>query len=208
MEEVLPILVIPSLGIRDTVIFTWIAMALLIGLAYLLRARAPEAVEMLIDFVRGQIAGVMRGVDADPYIPFLGAMFLFLAVVNNLGVIPGLRTPTMDINSTVAMAVVVLFAVHVFAIRAKGLRNYLKEKATPLVILDVISDLSRTLALSLRLFGNILAGEILVAVMYRLLPQGGPLPMIALGLVTSLIQAYIFMVLTTSAIGTAVAPSS
>jgi len=208
MEEVLPILVVPALGIRDTVIFTWVAMALLIGLAYLLRQKAPELVEMLIDFLRSQIGDVMRGVEADPYIPFLGAMFLFLAVVNNLGVIPGLRTPTMDINSTVAMAVVVLFAVHVFAIRAKGLRGYLKEMATPLVILDIISDLSRTLALSLRLFGNILAGEILVAVMYRLLPQGGPLPMVALGLVTSLIQAYIFMVLTTSAIGTAVAPKS
>ncbi len=209
MEEVFPKVVVTVLGIpiRDTVISTWVAIVIIIGLAWLVQRRLPGAVEMLVDFLRGQISGVMGGIDVDPYIPFVGALLLFLIVVNNLGVVPLLQTPTKDINTPLALAIVVLFAVHAFGIQKKGLRGYLREKASPLTILDVISDLSRTMSLSVRLFGNIIASEIIVAVMYRLVAAVAPLLMVGLGMITGILQAYIFMVLTTSAISSAVRAS-
>ena len=209
MEEVFPKVVVTVLGIpiRDTVISTWVAILIIIGLAWVVQRRLPGAVEMLVDFLRGQISGVMGGIDVDPYIPFVGALLLFLIVVNNLGVVPLLQTPTKDINTPLALAIVVLFAVHAFGIQKKGLRGYLREKASPLTILDVISDLSRTMSLSVRLFGNIIASEIIVAVMYRLVAAVAPLLMVGLGMITGILQAYIFMVLTTSAISSAVRAS-
>jgi F-type H+-transporting ATPase subunit a len=210
MEEVFPKVVLTVFGmpIRDTVISTWVAMVIIIGLAWLMQRKLPGAAEMLIDFLRSQIADVMGGIDVDPYVPFIGALLMFLIVANNLGVLPLLQTPTKDINTPLALALVVLVVVHAFAIQKKGLRAYLKEKASPLSILDVISDLSRTMSLSLRLFGNIIAGEIIVAVMYRLMAPVAPLLMVSLGLITSILQAYIFMVLTTSAISGAVRSDS
>lgn len=206
MEEVFPKVVLTVLGmpIRDTVISTWVAMVIIIGLAWLMQRKLPAAAEMLVDFLRSQISDVMGGIDVYPYVPFVGALLMFLIVVNNLGLVPLLQTPTKDINTPLALAIVVLFAVHGFAIQKKGLWGYLKEKASPLTMLDIISDLSRTMSLSLRLFGNIIAGEIIVAVMYRLVAPVVPLVMVLLGLITSVLQAYIFMVLTTSAISGAV----
>lgn len=206
MEEVFPKVVLTVFGmpIRDTVTSTWVVMVIIIGLAWLVQRKLPAAVEMLIDFLRGQISDVMGGIDVDPYVPFVGALLIFLLVANNVGLVPLLQTPTKDINTSLALAIVVLFAAHAFGIKKKGLLGYLKEKASPLTILDVISDLSRTLSLSLRLFGNIIASEIIVAVMYRLVAAVVPLLMIGLGLITSILQAYIFMVLTTSAISGAV----
>jgi F-type H+-transporting ATPase subunit a len=210
MEEVFPKVVLTVFGmpIRDTVISTWVAVAIILGLAWLAQRKLPGAVEMLIDFLRGQISDVMGGIDVDPYVPFVGALLIFLIVANNLGLVPLLQTPTKDINTPLALAIVVLLAVHGFAIQKKGLRGYLKEKASPLTILDVISDFSRTMSLSLRLFGNIIASEIIVAVMYRLVAPVAPLLMVFLGLITSILQAYIFMVLTTSAIAGAVRSDS
>jgi len=206
MEEVFPKVVLTVLGIpiRDTVISTWVAMVIIIGLAWLVQRKLPAAVEMLIDFLRGQISGLMGEIDVDPYVAFLGTLLLFLLVANNLGLAPLLQTPTKDINTPLALAIVLLFAVHAFGIQKMGLLGYLKEKASPMTILDVITDFSRTMSLSVRLFGNIIAGEFIVAVMYRLVAVVVPLPMIGLSMITSILQAYVFMVLATSAISSAV----
>jgi len=206
MEEVFPQVVLTVLGIpiRDTVISTWVAMVIIIGLAWLVQRKLPAAVEMLIDFLRGQISGLMGEIDVDPYVAFLGTLLLFLLVANNLGLAPLLQTPTKDINTPLALAIVLLFAVHAFGIQKMGLLGYLKEKASPMTILDVITDFSRTMSLSVRLFGNIIAGEFIVAVMYRLVAVVVPLPMIGLSMITSILQAYVFMVLATSAISSAV----
>lgn len=206
MEEVFPKVVMTIFGIpvRDTVISTWVAMVLIIAVAWLAQRKLPEAVELLIDFVRSQVQDVMGDIDVDPYIPFLGAQLIFLIVANNLGIVPLLQTPTKDINTPLAMAICVFFAVHLYGMRAKGVWGYIKGWLQPLAILDVISEFSRTMSLSLRLFGNIIAGEIIVAVMYRLVAPVVPLVMVGLGLITSILQAYIFMVLTTSAISSAV----
>jgi F-type H+-transporting ATPase subunit a len=206
MEEVFPRVVFTVFGlpIRDTVISTWVTMIIILAAAWAIRRSMPIAVELLIEFLRGQLAGIMGGMNVDPYIPFLGALVIFLLIANNIGVVPLVQTPTKDINTTAAMGITVLLAVHIFAIRAKGPIGYLKGMATPLTILDIISDLSRTLSLSLRLFGNIIAGEIIVAVIYRLVPPVAPLSMVVLGMVTGVLQAYIFAILSTSAIASAV----
>lgn len=206
MEEVFPQVVFTIFGlpVRDTVISTWVTMAIIIGVAWAVRRSLPTALEMLIEFLRSQLVDIMGGMNVDPYIPYLGALVIFLMIANNIGIVPLVSTPTKDINTTAALAVTVLFAVHLFGMQKKGLLGYLKEMATPLVILDIISDLSRTLSLSLRLFGNIIAGEIIVAVIYRLVQPVVPLPMIALSMVTGVLQAYIFMILATSAIASAV----
>lgn len=206
MEEVFPKVVFSPFGIpiRDTVVSTWVTMIIIIAAAWGIQRSLPTAAEMFIEFLRGQLSDVMGGISVDPYIPYLGAVLVFLLVANNIGVVPMIQTPTKDINTTAAMGITVLFAVHIFAIQAKGLLGYLKNMATPLVILDIIGDLSRTLSLSLRLFGNIIAGEIIVAVIYRLVPAIAPLTMIVLSMVTGVLQAYVFMVLSTNAIAGAV----
>jgi len=206
MEEVFPKVVLTVFGmpIRDTVISTWVAMVIIVGLAWLVQRKLPAAVEMLIDFLRGQISALMGEIDVDPYVPFVGTLLLWLLVANNLGLVPLLQTPTKDINTTLALSIVLLFAMQAFGIQKKGVLGYLKEKASPMVILDVITDFSRTMSLSVRLFGNIIAGEFIVAVMYRLVAAVVPLPMIGLSMITSILQAYVFMVLATSAISSVV----
>lgn len=208
MEEVFPRVVfhIAHVPVRNTVVSTWVTMVVIIGAAWVAQRRAPAFVEALIGFLRTTIGEVMQGVDPDPFLPFLGSLIVFLVLANNIGVAPFVETPTKDINTPVALAVIVFVAVHVFGIYQKGFVTYLKQLMTPLSVLDLIGDLSRTLSMSLRLFGNIIATEIIVAVIYRLVKPVVPLTMVALGMITGVLQAYLFMVLATSAIAAAVRP--
>ena len=206
MQEVFPrvVLYIFGLPVRNTVVSTWITMAVIIGLVWLLRKKLPDLLVMVIEFLRSQISDVIDGYSPDTYIPFLGTLLIFLLVANNIGILPYVVAPTLDINTPLAAALLVFFAVHYFGLREKGVGPYLKEQLSPMIVLDVIGQVSRTMSLSLRLFGNILATEIIVAVIYRLVGPLAPLPMIVLGLVTGVLQAYIFLVLAISAIAAAV----
>ncbi len=166
---------------------------------------APEALEMLYASARHcgrgdgyRRRGHLRAFPGDP-----GDL---LVVANNISIVPVLQSATKDINTTVALALLVLVAVFVFGFVKKGISGYLRELATPMLILDVIGHISRTLSLSLRLFGNVMAGEIIVAVMYRLVQPIAPLPMIGLGLITGVLQAYVFLILAAGAIGASVQP--
>ncbi len=207
MEEVFPKSVqFLGMTVKDTVVSTWITMLLIIVGAWLVRKRAPEALEMLYAFLRDTVAGAMGTDDVDTYVPFLGTLAIFLVVANNISIVPVLQSATKDINTTVALALLVLVAVFVFGFVKKGISGYLRELATPMLILDVIGHISRTLSLSLRLFGNVMAGEIIVAVMYRLVQPIAPLPMIGLGLITGVLQAYVFLILAAGAIGASVQP--
>ena len=190
--------------VRDTVISTWVLMVLVLGLIYILRRSMPEALEMFIDFVSDTVSDVL-GRPAEPFLPFLGAIILFLLIANNLGLLPLLSTPTKDINTTLAMALVVFFAVHYFGIRDKGLLGYLKSLATPIFMLplELIGQLSRTMSLTLRLFGNVISSEFIVAVIFSLVQPIAPLPMMALGAVSGVLQAYIFTILASSYISSA-----
>lgn len=192
-----------NVWITDTVISTWIMMAIIIGAVLVLRKRQPVALEMLIDFLTDTIADVMGPELAPRYLPFLGALAIFIGVANVIGVIPGITSPTRDISTPLALSLVVFFAVHFYGIQAKGVGQYLKDLASPLYLsiltlpLEIIGQLSRTLSLTLRLFGNIISGELVVAVIFSLVPLVVPLPMVGLSMFTGLLQAYIFTVLAT-----------
>lgn len=190
---VIPVLDIP---VRNTVVTTWIMMALIIGVAAVVGWRRPTALEMLVDFLNDIVSDAM-GAPAKAYLPLLGSLMIFTAVANVLGVIPSLIAPTRDINTPLALAVVVFFSVHYFGIRAKGVTGYFKTLASPIFLLplELVGQLIRTLSLTMRLFGNIFSGELLVAIIFALAPLIVPLPLVALGLFIGVLQAYIFTVL-------------
>ncbi len=206
MEDFFPQVVFTILGIpvRDTVISTWIMMAIVAIAVIFVRRRWPTVLEMLVGFLGDTISDVM-GRPAEPYLPFLGALAIFIAVANVIGVVPVLITPTRDINTPLALAVVVFFSVHFFGIQAKGVLGYLKSLASPIFILplEIIGQLSRTLSLTLRLFGNVISTEMIVAVIFTLVPLIMPLPLIGFSIFTGVLQAYIFTSLATVYIGAA-----
>ena len=116
-----------------------------------------------------------------------------------------MQTPTKDINTTLACALIVFFAVHIFGVRERGFLGYLKTYASPMAILDIISQFSRTMSLTLRLFANIISGEFIVAVIFFLVKPVAPLLLMILGMITGLLQAYVFTVLASSYISSVVA---
>jgi F-type H+-transporting ATPase subunit a len=129
---------------------------------------------------------------------FIGTLFIFIAVSNLLGVIPGFRPPTGSLSTTAALAICVFFAVPVFGIASRGLGGYLKQylQPTPFMLpFNIIGEFSRTLALAVRLFGNVMSGTMLVAILLAIIPFVFPIIMQAFGMLTGFIQAYIFAVL-------------
>ena len=206
MEGVFPEVAFRVFGIpvRDTVVSTWVMMVVVIGVAALLRDSIPTALEMVIDFFRSTIRDVMGDRPVEKFIPFLGTLGVFIAFANIIAVIPLVENPTKDINTPLALALIVFFAVHVFGVLEKGGLGYFKEFLSPLIILDFIGQVSRTMSLTLRLFGNIISSEIIVAVIFSLVQPIAPLPMIGLSMFTGVLQAYIFVVLATGYIASAV----
>jgi F-type H+-transporting ATPase subunit a len=204
MGDFFPQVVFTIFGIpvRDTVVSTWVMVALVMAVMAVARRRWPTALEMVVDFLNDTISDVM-GRPAEPYLPFLGALAIFIALANILGVVPFLVTPTRDINTPAALALVVFLSVHYFGIRAKGVVGYVKDLASPIFMLplEAIGQVSRTLSLTLRLFGNIISTELIVAVIFALVPLIAPLPLIGFSMFTGVLQAYIFTTLATVYIG-------
>lgn len=189
-----------GVGVRESVISTWALMALVIVGIVIVRKRVPVVLEMLIDFIESTASGFIPG-EVEPYVPFLGSLFLFLAVANLGGIIPLIFTPTRDINTPIALALVVLASVFIFTMREVGVLGFLKTFLTPLAPLDLIGYVSRTTSLAIRLFGNMVGAELVVIVLFSLVPVGVPLIMVLLGTITGLLQAYVFTVLASSYIG-------
>lgn len=199
MEDVFPQVAFTILGgipVRDTVVSTWVMMAIVVLLVLLARWRSPATLEMLVDFLNDTLTEVM-GQPAAPYLPLLGALGIFIAAANVVGIVPFIYSPTRGINTPLALALVVFFSVHYFGIRAKGVVTYLKDMASPIFLLplEMVGQLSRTLSLTVRLFGNILSAELIVAVIFALVPLLVPIPLMGFSILTSLLQAYIFTAL-------------
>ena len=192
-----------GIPIRNSVVSTWIMMALIVGGVLILRKKAPIVLELLIDFV-DDLAGNFIPGPTSPYVPFLGTLIIFILVANLFGNIPLMFTPTRDINTPLALALVSLAASFAFGLKAKGLLGFSKSRLTPMLPLDLIGYISRTMSLTLRLFGNIIASEVIIAVLFDLVPIGIPLIMVALGSITGILQAYVFTVLNASYIASMV----
>ena len=207
MDGVFPevVFTIFGVGIRDTVISSWIMVILIVVTIEAFNRFKPGTIELLFKSINNMLSDVM-GMDATPYMPFLGSLMLYLAFANVIGIIPGLTSPTKDINTPIALALIVFISVYFYGIRDKGLWGYFKSLADPFILLpfELIGQLSRSLSLTLRLFGNIISGEMIVAILFMLVPLFVPLPMVGLGIFTGLLQAYIFTVLTSTYVAASV----
>jgi F-type H+-transporting ATPase subunit a len=194
--------------LNATIVFTWALMFVLtvgsklitnklsIGLK---RARWQNLLEIIVIAIQKQIEEVGLS-NPRHYLGFLGTLFLFLAMAALCTIIPGYQAPTGSLSTTAALALCVFVAVPLFGISERGLGNYLKSYAQPTFIMlpfNIISEISRTLALAVRLFGNMMSGAMIIAILLSITPLVFPIVMMALGLLTGMVQAYIFFILAT-----------
>lgn len=202
------------LAVTETAVTAFLVSAGLVAVAVLLRSAvlhrpesaASELAEMAIEALDSLVTDVV-GHPAPGLAAFSGALFFFIAGSAVVGQMPGVRAPTASIAITSALAILVFLAVPVAGIRARGLRGYLREyvRPTPLMLpLHVMSEISRTFALSIRLFGNMMSGHLIVALLVAIAGVLVPTPMMVLDLLIGFLQAYIFAVLATVYIGAAI----
>jgi F-type H+-transporting ATPase subunit a len=160
-------------------------------------SRWQSALEIVITGIVKQIKEA--GLDEPrKYLAFLGTLFLFTATASLCTVIPGFTPPTGSLSTTAALALCVFVAVPTFGIREQGWGGYLKTYTTPTLVMlpfNIISEFSRTLALAVRLFGNMMSGVMIIAILLTITPFIFPIAMTALGLLTGMVQAYIFSIL-------------
>lgn len=198
MQDIFPEVVFTIWGIpvRDTVISTWVMMALIVGITLIARRLKPTALEMVVDFLTDFISEIMRR-PADPFLPLLGSLAVFIGAANVIGLVPFLKSPTSDINIPIALSLVVFVAVHVYGVKLMGAWPYLKSLASPIFLLplEVISQVSRTISLSIRLFGNVFSAEMIIAIIFLMAPLIVPLPLQGFSIFTGLLQAYLFTAL-------------
>ncbi len=197
---------IGPLNISATLVYTWIVMAVLVGLSLIMRAnlraeppigRMQLAIEAIIVFVLEQIREVARQ-EPRPYLPFVATLFLFILACNMLTIVPGFHPPTGSLTTTAALALAVFLAVPAFGIRQVGLRRYLRTYVEPVPLMlpfTVLGEVTRTLALAVRLFGNVMSSSMMVAILLVVAPLVFPVLMQVLGLLMGVLQAYIFAVL-------------
>lgn len=195
-----------GIPVRDTVLYTWITMAIIVGIVLLLKVLRPNLLEMILEMIIGVVDDAMDVDDLYPYIPLLGSLMVFVLVANLISVVPIMKSPTADINTTIALALIVVLSVHIYGMRKKGVWSYLKQFASPIVLfpIELIGQLSRTLSLAMRLFGNVLSGDMIVAIVFSIIPAFLPVAMIALGMITGILQAYVITTLAALFISSAV----
>lgn len=193
---------IGPLKIGTTVLTTWLLMTLLVGLAWFgTRRLSVETPSRLQTALEGVVLALQQAIEdsapghAQRLLPFIGTLWLFIASANLIGLVPGLRSPTGELSLTVALALLVFVSVHWFGIRIIGLKPYLRHYLDPNPILlpfHLLGEITRTLALAVRLFGNMMSLE--MAALLVLLVAGflAPIPLVMLHIVEALVQAYIF----------------
>lgn len=189
-----------------TVGYTWMVMALLTLISWMVTrrlsagpgmSRGQNLIEVLVEAMRDQIREISRQ-EPGRYLPFVGTLFIFIATANLLNVVPGYMAPTGSLSTTAALAACVFVAVPIYGIAEKGPLTYLRDYIRPTVLMlpfNIIGEISRTIALAVRLYGNIMSGTVIAAILLSLTPFVFPVVMQLLGLLTGMIQAYIFAVL-------------
>ncbi|OGV81108.1 MAG: F0F1 ATP synthase subunit A [Lentisphaerae bacterium RIFOXYA12_64_32] len=194
------------LKLNATIVFTWgLMFALAVGSKLITRklstglerSRWQNLLEIVVTAIEKQIEDVgLR--DPKKYLGFLGTLFLFVATASLCTVIPGYEPPTGSLSTTAALALCVFVAVPLFGIADQGMGGYFKSYVEPTFIMlpfNIISEVSRTLALAVRLFGNMMSGAMIIAILLTITPFIFPIVMTVLGLLTGMVQAYIFSIL-------------
>jgi len=201
--------------LNATIAVTWLNMVLLVLGAHLVTrqlrrdgrlGRGRNLLEVLVAGMEQHIGDMGLKPPRD-FLPFLGTLFIFVLCANLLSVIPGYRAPTGSLSTTTALAICVFVAVPLWGISRRGLGGYLRMYVKPSVFMlpfNVLGELSRTLALAVRLFGNIMSGAMIAGILLSVAPLIFPVVMQLLGLITGVIQAYIFALLAAVYIAAAV----
>ncbi len=209
--------VIGGLAVNWTIVNTWLIMALLtVGSVLITRNLRPDvrpgrwrtALEVIVGLIESQIAEVSHRPDRR-LIYFTGTLFLFIVTSNLLTVVPGFDPPTASLSTTAALALSVLVAVPIFGIASRGLGGYLKTYLEPSPVMlpfNIIGEASRGISLAIRLYGNIMSGAVIAAILLGVAPFFFPVAMNMLGLLTGVVQAYIFAILATVYISSATSP--
>jgi len=208
-ETVFSVLGVP---ITTTVVTTWVMLLVLAALAIVAGRRlkeTPSGWQAVLEWgvtSLSQLLDEMTG-NSQRYLPLVMSIGVFVLTANLSSILPGVQAPTADINTPIALALVVFFSVHYFGIRQQGLWNYLASFARPNPILlpfNILGTFTRTVSLAIRLFGNMLSHQVIVAVLLLILPLVVPAVLEVFGLLIGVLQAYIFMVLTVVYVGGAV----
>ncbi len=203
---------IGPVAITRPVVTTWAIMLVLTAGCWLITRRLKKqpgtgqaVLELAVTGIGQQIGEIIRE-DARRYLPLLGTLFIFLVTANLSGLLPGMEAPTSKLETPAALAIIVFLSVHYYGVRARGLRGYLASFAEPKLImlpLNILSEITRTFSLMLRLFGNVMSGEFVLALVVALAGLFVPIPLMALEILVGLVQAYIFTVLAAVFIGAA-----
>jgi len=203
----------------DTVLTAWLAMIIVLGISAVISfglKREPGKFQAFAEMVYGALESIpvsQIGKEGKSYTPIIGSLFLFILTANLIGQLPWklyhlpegeFASPTNDLNLTAALAILAVICYIISGMIKKGFCGYLKQFFTPMGLLEILELVTRPLSLSLRLFANILAGEIVIMVMIGLLPVFLPVPLMLFEVFVAFIQAFIFAVLTASYIAGAV----
>lgn len=204
MEDASAWFMLGPFGITGTVVTTWgVMLVLAVGAALAARGLSGRdsllrtALESMVAAMESAVRDVV-GEHADAVFPFIATLWIFLVAANLAGIVPGLRSPTGDLSATAALAFTVFVAVHVFGIRYCGLRAYLRHYLSPSPLLlpfHLLSEITRSLALTIRLFGNIMSLEMAALLVLMVAGFLVPVPLLVLHIIEALVQAYIFGVL-------------
>jgi len=192
--------------LNGTIAFTWgLMLVLVVGSKLVTRKLSTDLTRSRWqNFLEIIVTGIVKQIEEvglqhpQKYLGFLGTLFLFVASASLCTVIPGFEPPTGSLSTTVALALCVFLAVPIFGVLDQGVGGYLKSYVEPTVIMlpfNIISEVSRTLALAVRLFGNMMSGAMIIAILLTITPFVFPIVMTALGLLTGMVQAYIFSIL-------------
>jgi F-type H+-transporting ATPase subunit a len=201
VETIAVLFHIGPFGITRTVVITWGIMAVLAMLSWVLTRRLTLDPSPLQTALEGVVATIESGISAvlpkqaRLVLPFVATLWVYITVANLLGIIPGLNSPTADLSQTAALAVLVFLSVHWYGVRSEGLVGYLKHYLVPnplLLPFHVVSEISRTIALALRLFGNMMSLEMAALLVLFVAGFLAPVPLLMLHVVEALVQAYIF----------------
>jgi len=199
-----PLFYLGPLPITQAIVTSWAIMAILVIGSYLLTrhlTRLPDkhqaALELMVSVLDLQIRET-SGASPAPYRSFIGSLFLFILVANGSSLLPGVEPPTAQMETDVALALLVFVSVVWFGIRSNGVRGYLRSFAAPnavMIPLNMMESVTRTFSMFVRLFGNVMSGVFIIGIVASLAGLLVPIPLMALDLLTSLVQAYIFAIL-------------
>jgi F-type H+-transporting ATPase subunit a len=192
----------------DHVYMSWVVMVLLVVPCLLATRRLKpvpkplqNVLEFLVETLQGFLVAIV-GPRGGQYLPLIGSLTLFILASNLLGLVPGFKSPTSNLNTTVACALVVFFSTHIIGIRRHGLFRYLKQFTGPIwwlapimVPIELIGHLARPISLSVRLFGNIFGEDAVLLILLYLVPFLIPLPMMLLAIFTGVVQTFVFVML-------------